>query len=67
MLAKRPEEYEIVAVEPHEGMRQELEKKNIRGVKSREGDACNIGLENDWGDSLIAAQVSFHSTLRRYI
>jgi hypothetical protein len=59
VLAKRPEEYEIIAVEPHQGMRQELEKKDLKGVKSVDGDACNIPLEEGWGDCLIAAQVSF--------
>jgi hypothetical protein len=64
VLAKRPEEYEILAVEPHQGMRQELEKKRLRGVESKDGDACNIEVEEGWGDSLIAAQVSL-PVLRR--
>ncbi|EHL03316.1 putative Uncharacterized methyltransferase C25B8.09 [Glarea lozoyensis 74030] len=56
LLAGRPEKFEIVAVEPHQGMRLELEKKELKGVKSVDGDACNIPLEDGWGDALIAAQ-----------
>ncbi|EPE29286.1 S-adenosyl-L-methionine-dependent methyltransferase [Glarea lozoyensis ATCC 20868] len=59
LLAGRPEKFEIVAVEPHQGMRLELEKKELKGVKSVDGDACNIPLEDGWGDALIAAQ-AFH-------
>lgn len=59
MLAKRPEEFEILAVEPHEGMRKELQKKNLKNVTSSDGDASNIKIEEGWGDSLIAAQVTW--------
>ena len=58
LLAARPEQFEVVAVEPHEGMREELVKKNLRsGIKVLEGDAGNILVEEGWGDALIAAQV----------
>jgi hypothetical protein len=39
-------------------MRKELEKKNLKNVTSRGGDASNIKVEEGWGDSLIAAQVT---------
>ena len=52
----------MIAVEPHEGMREELVKKNLRsGVKIMEGDAGNMPIEEGWGDALIAAQVRENS------
>lgn len=64
LLAARPEEYEIVAVEPHDGMRGELEKKlsGWKGgdrVKVINGNAENIKVEDDSADAVIASQ-SFH-------
>ena len=53
----RPEKFEIAAVEPHEGMRAALVKKNL-GIKVLDGHAQNMPVEEGWGDSLIAAQVS---------
>jgi trans-aconitate methyltransferase len=58
LLAKRPEGFEIVGVEPHEGMRAESVRKELKGVKVMDGDAGNMHVEEGWGDSLIAAQVS---------
>lgn len=57
LLAKRGEEFEIIAVEPHEGMRRELEKKNLKGVKVLEGDAVTIPLATHSVDAMIVAQV----------
>jgi hypothetical protein len=52
----------VIAVELHEGMREELVKKNLRsGVKIMEGDAGNMPIEEGWGDALIAAQVRENS------
>lgn len=59
LLARREEEYEVVGVEPHKGMREELLRKQLRGVSVEEGDAANMPLEDGWGDALIAAQ-AFH-------
>ena len=56
LLVARPEEFEVVAVEPHEGMRGNLEKKNL-GIKVLDGNAANIPVKDEWGDALIAAQV----------
>ena len=56
LLVARPEKYEVVAVEPHEGMRGMLEK-NI-GIEVLDGDAGNIPVKDGWGDALVAAQVS---------
>jgi len=58
-LIKRPEKYEVVAVEPHAGMREALVKKNLGAdIKIIDGDASNMSIGEDWGDALIAAQVS---------
>lgn len=56
LLVARPEKFEVVAVEPHEGMRGALLKKNL-GIRVVDGNAGDIPLEHEWGDALIAAQV----------
>lgn len=61
MLAKRDENYEIVAIEPHKSMSAELEKKNLKGVVIKDGDSQNMPIEEGWGDALVAAQVRAHS------
>jgi ubiquinone/menaquinone biosynthesis C-methylase UbiE len=33
LLAARPEHYSIAAIEPHEGMRNVLDKKSLRGLR----------------------------------
>jgi len=59
-LAERSEQYEIVAVEPHDAMREELEKKGLGSrLKIVKGEATNMPIENGWADALIAAQ-AFH-------
>jgi ubiquinone/menaquinone biosynthesis C-methylase UbiE len=58
LLAKRGEAYDIVAIEPHDGMRGELERKNLPNVKTKKGSAAEIPLESRSVDALIAAQVS---------
>ncbi|TVY49012.1 putative methyltransferase-like [Lachnellula occidentalis] len=57
LLAKREEGFEVVGVEPHAGMREELVKKGLKGVEVRDGDAGNMGVEEEWADGVIAAQV----------
>ena len=60
ILSRRGENYEIIAVEPHEGMRDELKKKMLRGVKVMEGEAKNMnGVDSQSIDAVIAAQVGF--------
>ncbi|MCJ1461325.1 hypothetical protein MMC28_011707 [Mycoblastus sanguinarius] len=57
ILSRRGENYEIIAVEPHEGMRDELKKKMLRGVKVMEGEAKNMnGVDSQSIDAVIAAQ-----------
>lgn len=58
LLAARSEQYQIVGIEPHSGMRETLERKNLGlSVKILDGDADNMPLKEGWGDSVIAAQV----------
>ena len=65
LLAARPEEYEIVAVEPHADMRQVLEKKALKGVKVMGGIATNIdAVEDGWADTVIVAQVRDNLTMQ---
>ncbi|KAG9236887.1 methyltransferase [Amylocarpus encephaloides] len=59
LLARREEDYEIIAIEPHEEMREQLAKKALKRVEVRDGGAVNMNIEDDWGDGLIAAQ-AFH-------
>ena len=58
LLASRQESFEIIAVEPHDGMRVELEKKGMGGVKALKGEANSMrGVESQSIDAVIAAQV----------
>lgn len=57
LLAKRDEEYEIVAVEPHEGMRKEGERKGLRRVKFVHGVADELPVETQSADAVVVAQV----------
>ncbi|KZF24652.1 S-adenosyl-L-methionine-dependent methyltransferase [Xylona heveae TC161] len=59
LLARRPEAYEITAVEPHAGMLQELDKKALKGVVTKSGTATSIPLEDESVDAIIIAQ-AFH-------
>jgi trans-aconitate methyltransferase len=57
LLAAREEEYEILAVEPHSGMRGVLAGKSLPRVAVLDGSADNLGLEDESVDAVIAAQV----------
>lgn len=59
VLAERHENYNIHAVEPHAGMRSELEKKQLRNVTVSDGYAAKMPVADKWADACIAAQ-SFH-------
>lgn len=59
LLSDRDEGYEILAVEPHEGMRNELLRKNLKGVKVVHGTTEKMGVEREWADVVICAQVGF--------
>lgn len=57
LLAARDEGFEIVALEPHDGMREELVRKQLRGVTVGKGTAEDMGVEEQWADAVIIAQV----------
>jgi len=59
-LSSREERYEILAIEPHAGMREELVKKGL-GVKVLDGNAASMPVEEGWADAAVAAQVSSSS------
>ncbi|KAK2065304.1 methyltransferase domain-containing protein [Colletotrichum caudatum] len=59
VLAARHEGFEVVAVEPHEGMRAELERKGLPGVEVKDGFAAKLPLGEEWADGAIVAQ-AFH-------
>jgi hypothetical protein len=63
LLAVAKEQFEIIAVEPHDGMRVELERKKLQGVSVKKGFADKIPVEDGWADSLICAQVRFEFIL----
>ena len=60
LLVQRPEKYNIIAVEPHDGMRQGLEAKKLPNVKVVNGSAERMeAVKNESVDAVIASQ-SFH-------
>ncbi|KAF2435033.1 S-adenosyl-L-methionine-dependent methyltransferase [Tothia fuscella] len=59
LLAAREENFKVIAVEPHGGMRQELAKKALPGVTIKDGLASSIPLQDGSIDAVVAAQ-SFH-------
>jgi ubiquinone/menaquinone biosynthesis C-methylase UbiE len=59
VLARRDEQYQILAVEPHPAMRQTLADKNLRGVEVQEGTAEQMSeVPDGWADAVIVAQVN---------
>ncbi|KAH6682320.1 methyltransferase [Plectosphaerella plurivora] len=58
-LAARPEAFSILAVEPHAGMRGELERKSLSRVETRDGFAEKIPAADGWADAVVAGQ-AFH-------
>lgn len=60
VLAARPEEFEIIAVEPLDSMRETLAEKQLKGVEARAGTASDMEtVETGWADGCIVAQVSY--------
>lgn len=58
ILSARPENFEIIAIEPHDAMRQHLARKNLRGVTVVNGTAENLSeLEDGSFAALTVAQV----------
>jgi trans-aconitate methyltransferase len=59
VLAARPEEFEIIAVEPLDPMRETLAEKRLNGVEVQEGTGSDMkGVQTGWADGVIVAQVS---------
>ena len=56
-LAARDEKFQIIAVEPHDGMRQVLDDKKLLGVTVKAGTADAIPIEDGSVDAVICAQV----------
>lgn len=57
LLVAREEQYSVVAIEPHNGMRTELEKKGLKGVQVVKGTAEDMSEIADGSfDALIASQ-----------
>ena len=63
LATKRSEMYEIVAVEPQDDMRAELERKGLRGVTVAKGQADDMeaAVEAGWADAVVVAQVSWRN------
>lgn len=57
LLAKRHERYDILAIEPHEQMRKELERKALDNVTVKDGLSTSIPVADETVDAVIAAQV----------
>jgi len=60
LLAARPEDYDIVAVEPHSSMREELKKKKLKGVRVIDGAAESMPDIPDGSLAALVAAQSFH-------
>ena len=60
ILSAREEDFEILAVEPHDKMRGELVKKELKGVKVLEGGVEDLGelIGREKVEGVIVAQVS---------
>jgi 2-polyprenyl-3-methyl-5-hydroxy-6-metoxy-1,4-benzoquinol methylase len=59
LLAKQGEQFQITAVEPHDDMRNELEKKHLSNVNVLNGLATKIPLADEGVDAVVVAQVRF--------
>ena len=57
ILAARDEDYEIIAVEPHDGMRDVLDGKKLSRVTVVPGKADSIPLKDESVDAVLVAQV----------
>jgi len=57
LLAARDEQFDILAVEPHEGMRDQLVRKELKNVRVADGLSTSIPAEDESVDAVFAAQV----------
>jgi len=60
LLAARPEDYDILAVEPHAHMLDVLSKKGLKGVRPILGSGADMkDVHTGWADAVVIAQ-AFH-------
>ena len=58
LLAAREENFEILAIEPHDEMRKVLTEKGMKNVKVIDGFAEDLSsVSDEWADAVIVAQV----------
>lgn len=60
LLAARLEGYEVTAVEPHDGMREQLEKKSLGNVKICKGVAEKMDAIEDQSQQAVMVAQAFH-------
>ncbi|KAI1612300.1 S-adenosyl-L-methionine-dependent methyltransferase [Exophiala viscosa] len=60
ILARRPEEYDVVAIEPHDGMRGELDRKTLPRVSVVKGTANSMSDIPDESLACLFAAQAFH-------
>ena len=56
--------FAITAVEPHDGMRKELDAKKLPGVTTLDGLSTSIPMGDETADAIIPAQVGLRIFLR---
>ena|SRR5882757_299487 len=60
ILARRPERYDVVAIEPHDRMREQLEQKILPGVRVMKGTASDMSeIPDESLACVVASQVSY--------
>jgi ubiquinone/menaquinone biosynthesis C-methylase UbiE len=57
LLAVREEQFDILAVEPHDEMRAQLTRKALKNVEIADGSSSSIPVEDNSVDAVFAAQV----------
>lgn len=68
VLSRRPEKFDIVAVEPHDDMKQQLSNKKLERVTVVKGTAENLQVIQDGAfAAVIAAQVSHRGVVEGHI
>lgn len=60
ILASQPEQFQIIAVEPHDGMRKELENRQIQGVKTVNGTAEDMPTIQSESAKAVTVAQAFH-------
>ncbi|KAH9844443.1 Methyltransferase domain [Teratosphaeria destructans] len=58
-LVQREEHFQVLAIEPHDGMREVLKKKGLENVEVMDGTAEGMRVEDESVDAVVVAQ-AFH-------